>query len=353
MMDTTLQDFADRIGHATATRTPLCIRGGGSKDWYGQDVQGTVLDTTAHRGITDYEPTELVITARCGTPLAEIEAHLAQHGQMLAFEPPHFGPGATIGGTVAAGLSGPRRQAAGAVRDFVLGAVLVDGKGETLHFGGKVMKNVAGYDVSRLLAGSLGVFGLIAEVSLKVLPKPVAECTVQLHMNDDEALRRLNEWGGQPLPVSASSWHDGVLTVRLSGARSAVDAARTRIGGEALDDADDWWRALREHDTAFFKDAGSLWRLSLPTVAPPLALPGIQLIEWGGAQRWLRTDADAATVRKAASAAGGHATLFRGGDRHAGVFQPLAPAVLAIHRQLKQVFDPAGVFNRGRMYKDF
>jgi glycolate oxidase FAD binding subunit len=186
-----------------------------------------------------------------------------------------------------------------------------------------------------------------------VLPKPVAECTVQLHMNDDEALRRLNEWGGQPLPVSASSWHDGVLTVRLSGARSAVDAARKRIGGELLDDADDWWRALREHDTAFFADAGSLWRLSLPTVAPPLALPGTQLIEWGGAQRWLRTDADAATVRKVAGAAGGHATLFRGGDRQAGVFQPLAPAVLAIHRQLKTVFDPAGVFNRGRMYKDF
>jgi glycolate oxidase FAD binding subunit len=352
-MDTTLQDFADRIGHATAARTPLRIRGGGSKDWYGQDVQGTVLDTTTYRGITDYEPTELVITARCGTPLAEIEAHLAEHGQMLAFEPPHFGAGATIGGTVAAGLSGPRRQAAGAVRDFVLGAVLVDGKGETLHFGGKVMKNVAGYDVSRLLAGSLGVFGLIAEVSLKVLPQPVAECTVQLHMNDDEALRRLNEWGGQPLPVSASSWHDGVLTVRLSGARSAVDAARRRIGGELLDDADDWWRALREHDTAFFADAGSLWRLSLPTVAPPPALPGTQLIEWGGAQRWLRTDADAATVRKAASAAGGHATLFRGGDGCVGVFQPLAPAVLAIHRQLKTVFDPAGVFNRGRMYKDF
>ena len=353
MMDTTLQAFADRIGHATATRTPLRIRGGGSKDWYGQDVQGTVFDTTAYRGITDYEPTELVISARCGTPLAEIEAHLAQHGQMLAFEPPHFGPGATIGGTVAAGLSGPRRQAAGAVRDFVLGAVLVDGQGEVLHFGGKVMKNVAGYDVSRLLAGSLGVFGLIAEVSLKVLPKPVAECTVRLHMNEDEALRRLNEWGGQPLPVSASSWHDGVLTVRLSGARSAVDAARTRIGGDLLDDADDWWRALREHDGAFFADAGSLWRLSVPTVAPPLALPGTQLIEWGGAQRWLRTDADAATIRAAAGRAGGHATLFRGGDRHAGVFQPLAPAVLAIHRQLKNAFDPAGVFNRGRMYKDF
>jgi glycolate oxidase FAD binding subunit len=216
-----------------------------------------------------------------------------------------------------------------------------------------VMKNVAGYDVSRLLAGSLGVFGLIAEVSLKVLPRPVAECTVQLHMNEDEALRRLNEWGGQPLPVSASCWHDGVLTVRLSGARSAVDAARVRIGGELLDDAHAWWRALREHDTAFFADAGSLWRVSLPTVAPPLALPGTQLIEWGGAQRWLRTGADAATVRAAASKAGGHATLFRGGDGSVDVFQPLAPAVLAIHRQLKNVFDPAGVFNRGRMYKDF
>jgi len=352
-MDTTLQQFADRIGQANADGTPLRIRGGGSKDWYGQTVQGALLDAGAYRGITDYEPTELVISARCGTPLAEIEAHLAQHGQMLAFEPPHFGPGATIGGTVAAGLSGPRRQAAGAVRDFVLGAVLMDGKGEMLHFGGKVMKNVAGYDVSRLLAGSLGVFGLIAEVSLKVLPKPVAECTVQLHLNEDEALRRLNEWGGQPLPVSASSWHDGVLTVRLSGARSAVDAARKRIGGELLDDAGDWWRALREHDGAFFADAGSLWRVSLPTVAAPLALPGTQLIEWGGAQRWLRTDADAATIRAAASTAGGHATLFRGGDGSVGVFQPLAPAVLAIHRQLKNAFDPAGVFNRGRMYKDF
>jgi glycolate oxidase FAD binding subunit len=176
---------------------------------------------------------------------------------------------------------------------------------------------------------------------------------VQLHVNEDEALRRLNEWGGQPLPVSASSWHDGVLTVRLSGARSAVDAARRRLGGDLLDAADAWWRALREHDTPFFTDAGALWRLSLPTVAPPLALPGTQWIEWGGAQRWLRTDADAVTIRAAASKAGGHATLFRGGDEDVGVFQPLAPAVLAIHRRLKNVFDPAGVFNRGRMYKDF
>jgi len=358
-MDTTLQQFADRIGQANADGTPLRIRGGGSKDWYGQTVQGALLDAGAYRGITDYEPTELVISARCGTPLAEIEAHLAQHGQMLAFEPPHFGTGATIGGTVAAGLSGPRRQAAGAVRDFVLGAVLLNGRGELLHFGGKVMKNVAGYDVSRLLAGSLGVFGLIAEVSLKVLPRPIAECTVRMDAEQGDALRRLNEWGGQPLPLSASCWHDGVLTVRLSGARSAVEAARRRIGGDALpdEDADAFWRALREHEGRFFtagrQSARGLWRLSLPTVAPPLALPGQQLIEWGGAQRWLVTDADSAAVRAAAGAAGGHATLFFGGARDEGVFHPLAPAVHAIHRQLKNVFDPAGVFNRGRMYKDF
>jgi len=358
-MDTTLQQFADRIGQANADGTPLRISGGGSKDWYGQTVQGALLDAGAYRGITDYEPTELVISARCGTPLAEIEAHLARHGQMLAFEPPHFGTGATIGGTVAAGLSGPRRQAAGAVRDFVLGAVLLNGRGELLHFGGKVMKNVAGYDVSRLLAGSLGVFGLISEVSLKVLPRPIAECTVRMDAEQGDALRRLNEWGGQPLPLSASCWHDGVLTVRLSGARSAVEAARRRIGGDALpdEDADAFWRALREHEGRFFtagrQSARGLWRLSLPTVAPPLALPGQQLIEWGGAQRWLVTDADSAAVRAVAGAAGGHATLFFGGARDEGVFHPLAPAVHAIHRQLKNVFDPAGVFNRGRMYKDF
>lgn len=366
-MDPTLQRFSEQIAEASATGAPLRIRGGGSKDWYGQELHGTLFDTTAYRGITDYEPTELVITARCGTPLAEIEAHLTAHGQMLAFEPPHFGPKATLGGMVAAGLSGPRRQAAGSVRDFVLGATLMNGHGELLHFGGKVMKNVAGYDVSRLLTGSLGIFGLIAEVSLKVLPKPVAERSLRLEMHQKEALRRLNEWGGQPLPISASSWADGELAVRLSGARSAVDAARARIGGDEIDQADACWRSLREQDNAFFADArrhpNGLWRLSLPSSAAPLSLPGRQLIEWGGAQRWLLIDADAdadtdaATIRAAASRAGGHATLFRGGIRSssadAGVFHPLAPAVRTIHKQLKDAFDPAGVFNRGRMYKEF
>ncbi|MFC3109813.1 glycolate oxidase subunit GlcE [Undibacterium arcticum] len=346
--------FRERILAASAGNTALRIHGGGSKDWYGQALHGELLDTRAYDGIVDYEPTELVITARCGTPLAVIEAALAERNQMLAFEPPHFGAGATIGGVVASGLSGPRRQAAGAVRDFMLGAVLMDGKGEVLHFGGQVMKNVAGYDVSRLLAGSLGSLGLILEVSLKVLPKPFAETTRRFAMPQHEALWRLNEWGAQPLPISASAWHDGVLTLRLSGADAAVKAAARKLGGESVDDGAAFWLALREHALPFFRDGKDLWRLSLPSHAPQLVLGGEQMIEWGGAQRWLKTssdaNSDAAGIRASVAAAAGHACLFRGGDKSVGVFQPLAPAVARIHRNLKNAFDPAGIFNPGRMY---
>jgi glycolate oxidase FAD binding subunit len=345
IMDQALQQFRDRI----AGRSALRIRGGGTKDWYGQALHGAILDTRAYSGIVAYDPTELVITARCGTPLAEIETALEQQNQMLAFEPPHFGADATVGGMVASGLSGPRRQAAGALRDFVLGAVLMDGKGEVLHFGGQVMKNVAGYDVSRLLAGSMGTLGLLLEVSLKVLPKPFAETTLQFAMPQDYAIRRLNEWGGQPLPLSASAWHDGRLMVRLSGAQAAVSAARIKMGGEDLPQAQDFWTGLREQQHAFFSSS-ALWRLSVPSVTAPLDLPGEQLIEWGGAQRWLKTDADAAIIRAAAEKAGGHASLFKGGDKQAGVFHPLAPAVAKIHRNLKNAFDPSGIFNPGRMY---
>jgi glycolate oxidase FAD binding subunit len=354
-MEQALQEFKQRIAAAAADGSALRIRGGGSKDWYGQSLAGEVLDTRGFSGITAYEPTELVLTARCGTPLAEVEALLAGQNQMLAFEPPHFGAGATIGGMVAAGLSGPRRPWSGAVRDFVLGVVLMDGKGEILRFGGQVMKNVAGYDVSRLLAGSLGTLGLMLEVSLKVLPKPFAETTLRFALNEADTIRRLNEWGGQPLPLSASAWHDGQLTLRLSGADAAIKSARHKLGGDEVADAAAFWAALREQSAPFFADANGapLWRLSLPPVAPPLGLPGAQLIEWGGAQRWLRTTQDAGTIRTAALAAGGHATLFRGGDRSAGVFHPLAPAVAKIHRNLKTEFDPSGVFNPGRMYNEF
>ena len=348
-----IEQFREQVRAAAANGGKLRIRGGGTKDWYGQRLEGEVLDTRAHVGIVDYEPTELVITARCGTPLAEIETVLAGRNQMLAFEPPHFGISATLGGAIAAGLSGPRRANSGAVRDFVLGAKLMDGKGEVLNFGGQVMKNVAGYDVSRLLAGSLGTLGLLLEVSVKVLPRPFAETTLRFALGENEAIRKLNEWGGQPLPLSGSCWVGGVLALRLSGARAAVDAAEKSLGGEPMPDADSFWDALREQRHAFFagEEDTALWRLSLPSTTPALELAGGQLIEWGGAQRWLRADAgEADRIRRAVAAVGGHATLFRGGDKRVGVFQPLAPPVARIHERLKAAFDPAHIFNPGRMY---
>jgi len=355
-MQQTLEQFQDRVRSAAADKRPLRIRGGGTKDWYGQRLEGEILDTRAYAGIVDYEPTELVITARCGTPLAEIEAVLAERRQMLAFEPPHFGEGATIGGVIAAGLSGPRRANSGALRDFVLGAKLLDGKGEVLTFGGQVMKNVAGYDVSRLLAGSLGTLGMLLEVSVKVLPLAYREATLRFQMNEVDAIRKLNEWGGQPLPLSGSCWVDGVLALRLSGAQAAVDAAvrtlGTAHGGELMPDCAGFWAGLREQRHAFFEGGAPLWRLSVPPTAGALDL-GPQLIEWGGAQRWLRADGDAATaqrIRTALASCGGHATLFRGGDKNAGVFQPLAPALAKIHERLKAGFDPSNIFNPGRMY---
>ena len=357
-MENVLQTFKERIATATANKSPLRIKGNGTKDWYGQSLQGEVLDTTAYSGIIAYDPTELVITARAGTSLREIGKALSEKNQMLAFEPPRFDGLATIGGIVASGLSGPRRQAVGAVRDFVLGAVLMDGKADVLHFGGQVMKNVAGYDVSRLLTGSMGTLGLILEVSIKVLPRPVAQQSLQFAMTQEQALHQLNVWGGQPLPLSASCWHNGLLAIRLSGAQAAVDAAIKKMGGDALPEPEKFWDRLREQEHAFFdgvlqdKEQG-LWRLSVPSVAPVLNLQGEQCIEWGGAQRWLKTTASATEIRAAAEQVGGHATLFKGGDKSVGVFHPLQPAVERIHRNLKNAFDPAGIFNPGRMFTNF
>jgi glycolate oxidase FAD binding subunit len=343
------EQLQDRIKSAAAAKTPLRIRAGGTKDFYGESLQGEVLDVSGLRGIIAYEPSELVITAYAGTPLTEIEAALNEKNQMLAFEPPTFNS-ATIGGTIASGLAGPRAGYAGRPRDFVLGAKLIDGKGHHLAFGGQVMKNVAGYDVSRLLAGSLGILGVITQVSLKVLPKPFAQQTLQFALSETDAIAKLNDWAGQPLPLSASAWRGGTLHLRLSGAQAAVDAARKKLGGDVLDagQAHTFWIGIRELSDPFFAQAGGLIRISVPSTTPPLQL-GETLIEWGGGVRWL-AGGDLTAARKAAAQAGGHAVRFRGGQ---GAFiSSLDVVTKRIHQKLKQEFDPAGIFNRGRMFAD-
>lgn len=358
-MEIVAAQLADTLKTAAANQTPLRIVGGGSKDFYGNPCTGELLSTSAYRGIVDYDPTELVITARAGTALLEVESALEEKGQMLAFEPPHFSAGSTLGGCIAAGLSGPRRAYAGAVRDLVLGVRLLDGKGTDLRFGGQVMKNVAGFDVSRLIAGSMGTLGVILEVSLKTLPLPATEITLHQQYGEADAIRLINQWAGQPLPISATAWHNGNLAIRLSGAASAVEAARKKLGGEIADAAHarQFWRGIRDHGDSFFTRNSelTLWRLSVKSTAPAITLPGAQMIEWSGALRWLVTDANADDIRSAATQAGGHATRFRGDHHHkhaCGAFHPLPPVTAAIHRRLKQSFDPAGILNPGRLYPD-
>src|SRR3569832_717276 len=337
---------------ALAREAPLRIAGGDTKAFLGRAVEGDVLDVTAHRGIVNYQPTELVITARAGTPLIEIESALEEHKQMLAFEPPHFGERATLGGTIACGLSGPRRAYTGAARDFVLGMQMINGHGEVLRFGGEVMKNVAGYDVSRLMTGAMGTLGVILEVSLKVLPRPAYELTLAHACATDEAIAVKNRWAWWPLPITATCHVEDTLYVRLSGAESAVESAHRLLGGEVVDDADVFWAHVREHRHHFFSNAATLWRISVPSATPPLALTGESLLEWGGALRWLRTAARAAAVRTSSARAGGHAFVFRGKVDEAEVFHPLPSALLAVQQRVKHAFDPKRIFNGGRMYAD-
>lgn len=336
--------LVDQVLAAAANLTPLHIHGGNSKAFYGRACAGVPLDVSGHRGIVAYEPTELVITARAGTPLAEIEAALAANNQMLPFEPPHFSSAATLGGMVAAGLSGPRRPWGGSVRDAVLGVKLLNGRGEVLRLGGQVMKNVAGYDVSRLMAGALGTLGVLLEVSIKVLPRPVCERTLVFEA-DARGLPPL-------LPISASLEVDGKRYLRLSASFRCVETAAELLGGEGVYPADpEIWNAVREQTHPFFAGAAPLWRVSLPAATSPLDVPGLCLIEWGGALRWLRTDFPAAMLRQRVAALGGHATLFRGDHGSGDIFQPLPPALLALHQRVKHALDPHGIFNPGRLYE--
>jgi len=344
------EDLVLRVRQARESGAGIVIQGGGTKGFYGGLGDGEPLAITGHCGIVNYEPTELVVTARAGTCLTEIEATLQEHGQMLAFEPPRFGAGATIGGTLACGFSGPRRPFSGSARDFVLGTRIVNGKGELLRFGGEVMKNVAGYDVSRLMVGALGTLGVIVEVSLKVLPCPAAEITLAQEHDFGDALTVMAEVSGKPYPLSAAC-HDGTrLFFRLSGAEAAVQAAAKRIGGESIDNGESFWQSVREHTHQFFAGPGPVWRISVPAAAPAMELAGPWFLDWGGAQRWFRGDHDVVRIRAAAEASGGHATAFRDAAPGPEMFHPMPAAALRLHQALKSAFDPDRILNRNRLY---
>ena len=343
------------VAQASQQRKPLCIQGAGSKKFLGHTEQcndNAMLDMRTHSGIVSHEPTELVVTVRSGTTVAELEAALKEHGQMLAFEPPQHSNDSTIGGVVACGLSGPRRHVSGSVRDYVLGVRCINGRGELLSFGGQVMKNVAGYDVSRLLTGSMGTLAVMLDISFKLLPAPEVESTRVFELTQQQALQKMLQLSARPLPVTATAYDNGRLYVRVSGMEVAVAAAISELGGEQADNR--WWTALRNQTLPLFNkdDSRNLWRLSVPASAPLPDIEGESLIDWGGAQYWLRTDEDAAVMREQANRMGGHATLYFGDDTDIDVFHPLPKPVMRWHRRLKGAFDPHNILNPGRMYRD-
>ncbi len=349
-MADSIKRFQDAIRSAATDHKALRIRGSGSKDFYGVSLEGEILDTRDYSGIVDYEPTELVLTARAGTPLREVEAVLSEQGQMLPFEPPHFGPDATFGGCIASGFSGPRRAYQGATRDFVLGVRALNAACEDLRFGGQVMKNVAGYDLSRLMTGSFGTLGLLLEISVKVLPTPDDEQTLRLDVREAGAIDTMNRLAGQPLPLSGTCYVHNSLYVRLSGAASAVSAARKQLGGDAIDGAD-FWHSVREHVHPFFHDTTPVWRLSMKSTTAPQAL-GSSLLEWNGSLRWIAAEGELESMHAAASKAGGYATAFRSQTRPSAI-QQLTPAMMAMQKKIKQALDPEGIFGPRRLHAGF
>lgn len=341
-------ELATQVAAVAAGGGAVEIRGGGSKRFYGEPVEGLAIEVASHSGVIDYDPAELVITLRAGCRLAQVEALLAQNRQMLGFEPPHFSPQATVGGTVACALAGPRRGFGGSVRDFVLGAKMLDGRGEVLRFGGRVIKNVAGFDLSRLLAGSLGTLGIVLEVSIRVVPMFAHEATLAFeHATADAHIRWINELGSRPFPISASAWHAGRSHLRLSASEQGVEQAIAELGGERVEFD---WAALRELEHAFFEPEQALTRISLPPASADLVADRAQLIEWGGARRWLSGEVDIEALRQQASRVGGSVCAFRNHGAGTAVFQPLSPAMLKLQRSIKSSFDPAGIFNPGKIY---
>lgn len=344
-------DIVSQVQEAFHSKQPQCITAGNSKNFYGRKIQGTELSLINHAGITEYEPSELYIKARSGTPLSEIEKIIAAEKQMLPFEPPHFGPTATFGGMTATGLSGPRRVSHGAVRDCILGVEIINGKGEVLQFGGKVMKNVAGYDVSRLMCGAMGTLGVLTSITVRLNPMPVCEKTIAISTNCQEAILKMNELARKPIPITATFYDGSELYIRISGSLSTIDKCTEMIGGDEIDKADLFWTNVREHTHEFFFTELPLWRISVPSSTDILNIEGVYVMEWNGALRWYATDANADAIRDEADRAGGHACLFRGIDRK-DVFHPLAHATRLINLKLKQTFDPAGILNPGKIYAE-
>jgi glycolate oxidase FAD binding subunit len=346
------QSIVDQIRNALDQRSPLAVQGGMSKAFYGNPVSGEPLDVSGHQGVIEYDPGELVITCRAGSSLSDIRAVLAENGQHLPFDPPAFGAAATIGGTVACGFSGPGRPWSGSLRDYLLGVKLVNGAAQTVRFGGQVMKNVAGYDISRLVAGSMGTLGVLLEVSFKVLPLAARELTLSIECNQEEAIHKMNLWSGQPLPLSGATWWRGLMHIRLSGAVTETEHAASRLNAVGVCEDSTIWRELREHKADFFKGDAELWRVSLPSSSDALDLDGDCLLDWAGAQRWYRSELPAEEIRDRCADRGGFATLFRGATDQQR-FQPLPAALREMHFRIKQAFDPHGLFNPNRMSPDW
>lgn len=356
MQDLT-QQLQQQVEQAYQQKTPLLITAGGSKSFYGNPAEGSSLSVSEHKGIVEYEPDELVITVRAGTPLHEVKEVLRSNGQMLAFEPPAYGDNATIGGTIACGFSGPRRLSAGSARDFMLGCKVLTGKGEVIQFGGRVIKNVAGYDVSRLMVGAMGTLGVLLEISLKVLPTPECEKTIAVGAKVNEAIDVMNARAGQALPLSAACYDGEAVLLRFSSTENGVKHALSQVAGDELQQGAEFWQELNEHEHFFFSDELPLWRLSLAPATLHIGLPGGWIFDWGGGLRWLKTDAPPNDIRDAVAAEGGHATLFRQQElwreqMDISVFHPLTPGLMAIHQKMKAAFDPHKILNRNRFYPD-
>ncbi|MCU7938810.1 MAG: glycolate oxidase subunit GlcE [gamma proteobacterium symbiont of Bathyaustriella thionipta] len=349
------ETLVKQVSSAFKQSTPLKIIAGGSKAFIGREAQGEPLNVSEHKGIVSYHPSELVMTARCGTSMTEIQQTLAENGQYCPFESALFDGAATLGGTLATNLSGPARPWNGSIRDAVIGTRLINGKGEYLKFGGQVMKNVAGYDVSRLQAGALGTLGVITEISFKVLPLPAASGTVVLAMNASEAIKLMNQVSAKAVPVSGSAWLDGNLYLRYSGATKAVDSALKQFKTKNFQQlepqqADEFWSAMNEQKLDFFKGEAPLWRFSLKSNATHLLDDQNWLIDWGGAQRWLRGDFNQSELEQQAQHSGGQVSLFRYGERSNEVNHTLSEVQKKIHKNLKASFDPKQILNPGRLY---